>query len=171
MATISGTISLTDTMQETPTGIPGGQPFYTSLTPKWAVASGTASDLADTKYVKTLTLSATPTALDLTNLTDPFGNSINFARVKSILVQNTATTSGYTVLMGYATTTTNAWTGLISNPGQLTIQPSSAYNNAWIQFVAPATIGWVVSSTSKLLQFDPGSNTIQLAIEIIGCSV
>src|SRR4051812_25227692 len=120
---ISGQIVINSNLAQTPSGIPGAQPLYTNQSYGWVVAPGTGSNQADRKYVKQMTLSATPTVLDLTNLLDPFGNAISFARVKEFLIVNTSTTSGQVVLLGYATTTANAWTSILSNPGQITIHP------------------------------------------------
>jgi hypothetical protein len=56
----------------------------------------------------------------------------------------------------------------LSNPGTITIEPSTTSNaGAWIQ-TAPNTTGWAVSSSSKLIQLDPGANTITVDVEIVG---
>lgn len=150
--------------------VPGAQPLATQQSSALTVTSGTGSDQADLKYVKSLTLVATPTVLYLTALADPFGGTVNFARVKSILIINTSTVSGQAVLMGYSTTTANAWTGFLSNPGQISIRSSTTTNQGVFLALAPGATAWPVSSTSKLLQLDPGANTIRVNVEIVGAS-
>jgi hypothetical protein len=175
MATITGSQSLKSSLQVSSTTIPGAVPLATSLAVGFKPAQppgtiGTA-DNADLAYVKTLTLSATPTALDLTNLTDPYGNGITFARIRSIYLKNRSTINGQTVAVGFASTTSNSWVGPISNPGQITIQPSTSTNDGVLYLTAPNTSGWAVSSTSKLLNLDPGSYSITIDLILLGCSV
>jgi len=175
MSTLLGSITVTSVMtQATAATIPGGQPLANQTQSRFAIASpaGAAgsADNADLKYSAILPLAATPTVLDLTALKDVLGNPISFARVRSILISNPATVDGQVVKLGYAAATANAWTGLISNPGQLTIEPSSALNPGVLALTAPNTTGLPVTSTSKLLNLDPGAATIALSIEIVGCS-
>lgn len=175
MSILNGTISGASAVSQTASGVPGASPLLTQQTPRWTLPNppGTAgtADNADRKYSKTLTLSATPTVIDLTSFPDIFGNTTSMARVRRVYILNKSTTDGQVVLLGYATTTTNAWTGLVTNPGQLTVSPSSAANSGWFEYVAPNTTGLVVTSSNKLLQLDPVANTIICDVEIIGCSV
>lgn len=144
----------------------------TNTTCKTSYTNGTAADKIDLLHRKTYTLAAAPTVLDLNGgtLLDPLGNACAFARIRRIRIKFLDTTDGHTLKLGYSTTTTNAWTGLLSNPGQLTLQASSAANDAWIEINAPNTTGMAVSSTNKLLQLDPGSSTYTIILEIDGCS-
>jgi hypothetical protein len=176
MATLVGSISVSSIMsQASASNIPGGQPVTSLIRPKFTIAvpAGTAgtADNCDVKYSMPLTLAGTPTVLDLTNLKDVLGNAISFGRVRSITITNLATGDTFIVHLGYATTTANAWTALVSNPGQLTIAPSSLLNPGVFVMIAPNTTGYLVTSTSKLLNLDPGANTIPIQIEITGCSV
>jgi hypothetical protein len=169
---VSGSISISSNLTQTPVSLPGATPVRTAFTSTWTVASGTAADQADRKYAKPLTLAAgTPTVLDLTALTDLEGNPVNFARVKSIIGVNRSQVPGQVVLFGYATTTANAHVGIVSNPGQMVIRPSTATNPGVFAFVAPDADGFVVGPTSKLIQLDPGAHTIELDLEICGSSV
>jgi hypothetical protein len=169
---ITGLISINSSLaQSAPSTLPGVQAIYSTQAAQFSVAAGTGADQADTKYLQKLILAATPTVLDLTALTDCYGASISFARIKSILVVNTSTTSGQVVTLGYSTTTTNAWTSFLSNPGQIIVEPSTTTNQGTLLVLAPGATGWPVSSTNRLFNLDPGANTISCQIEIVGASV
>ncbi len=143
-------------------------PFNTKQSMVFKIAGNVpgSADNVDKKYSADLTLSSTPTIIDLNALFDPFGASFSFAKVRSILIRNRSTTSGQTITLGYATTTTNAWTSLFT--GQIVIQPSTATNQGLFVMLSPND-GWAVSSTNKLLSL-VGSTTIQATIEIMGSS-
>lgn len=173
MATITGQTKVATNWAQTLTGVPGSaQSVSVQQSAQFQVTtSGTAADQADLKFTATLLLAASPTVLDLTSLTDIYGGSVNFKRVRSITIVNKAATDGFTVKFGYSTTTSNAWTGIVTNPGQITINPSTAANNGIFVMTSPTATGWAVTSTNKLLNLDPGANTVAVDIEIVGCSV
>lgn len=129
--------------------------------------NGTASNQVDTLYAKQLTLTGATQTIDLTSLTDPAGNSINFARVRELIVVNTATTAGYDVKVEAGAS--NGWAVL---------PPSSApvytrYSGT-LRISDPVSTGGsngnVVSGTSKTITFDPGANTIVINVLIVGGS-
>ncbi len=175
MSVITGSQKLTSELQIASTTIPGGVALASSISvgfkPAQPAGTAGAADNVDVPFIKTLTLSATPTVLDLTNLTDPYGVPISFARVRSVYIKNRSTTDGQNVLFGFSGTTTNAWTALVSNPGQNTIHASTATNDGVFYHVASTSTGMVVSSSNKLLNLDPGANTIVVDVIILGCSV
>jgi hypothetical protein len=168
---ITGQILLSSNLTQTPVDLPGAKPVSTNPNASWSVASGTGSDQADLKCARTLHLVGAAQQLDLTSLTDLQGNPIDFARVKSLILINRSKTPGNVVLFGFATTSTNAHTAIVSNPGQVTIRPSSLSSGAGTAFVAPDATGYPVGPSSKLLNFDPGAATIDLDVEILGASV
>lgn len=131
--------------------------------------SGTASGQVDTLYAKSFTLAAsTPTAIDLTTLTDPAGNAINFARVREFVVQNTTATAGYDVKV-YATGT-NGWSPVPPSTSPLTVRYGSVFRMS-DKFSTGAGNGNIVTSTSKSVTFDPGSNgPITINVMILGGS-
>jgi hypothetical protein len=92
-------------------------------------------------------------------------------RKDHVQVVNTSQIDGQNVLMGYASTTTDAWVGMLSNPGQVVIGPSTAANQGVFVATSPGTSGWAVSGSSYLLNFDPGANTIVISVTILGASV
>ncbi len=162
---VSGNASIASHWTQS-TAILGAQPIQVNNTSQFNAASGTGADQASLKYAKALTLAAAPTVLDLTSLADADGNTISFAAVRWIKVTNTSTT--HTFLVGYAATTANAWVSWIGNPGQLIVPASTAANPGAIGAIAPTLAGLAVSSTNKLLQLDPGANTVGATVEIVG---
>lgn len=172
MANVTGQLSLSTNWSQVITGVPGSsQQIAAQQSPKFVVtASGTAADQADLKYTSSFTLAATPTILNLKSLLDIFGGAIVLVKVRSITIVNKATTDAFVLLMGYATTTSNAWTSLVTNPGQITIAPSTATNNGMFAMTAPNTTGWAVGTSNRLLNLDPGANSIPIDIEIVGTS-
>lgn len=175
--TISGTTQVGTALTAVAgSGLFGNPPAYAiQATDTVTYAAGTGAGKIDRIYSYAGTISSA-TVIDLTNFTDWLGNTgQSMARVRFIGVRLTSTTDGQDLKFGYATTTANAWTGLISNPGQLIIKPAYAPTTGpagvgTFQMDAPNTTGWPVSSTSKLVQFDPGSNTLAVKILILGCS-
>jgi hypothetical protein len=134
-----------------------------------SLANGTAADQCNLQYINTLALVAsTPQALNLQSLTDVYGNSLSFSKIRQIIINMKSTTDGQTLTLGYGTTTANAWTSLVSNPGTITLQAATTNNNAVFVLTAPNTTGWAVGSSNRLLQFDPGSATFNVDVLIWG---
>jgi hypothetical protein len=86
MANVTGTVSVQTNFQQTSTGLPVNIPVTVQQNLRFNPTNGTAADQVDTKYTTTLTLAAAPTTIDLTNVKDVFGNTITFARVRSVLI-------------------------------------------------------------------------------------
>ena len=133
-------------------------------------ANGTAADQVNLVHHKTYSLAAAATALNLYDgsLLDAQGNACAFRKVRRLRIKHLGTTDGHTLAVGYAALTSNAWTAPVTNPGQLTIYPSSSTNDGWWELTAPTTSGMTVSNTSKLLNLDPGANTFDVLVEIDG---
>lgn len=130
-------------------------------------ANGTASNQVDTIYSKQITLSATTTTLNLTTLTDPAGNSINFARVREFIVVNTSSTAGYDVKVEAGAS--NGWSPLPPSTSPLYARYSGS-----LRISDPVSTGTgngnVVTSTSNTITLDPGANTITVNVLIVGGS-
>lgn len=178
--TVTGTSTVTSNFTSTNTAglLGGGVSYNPNETVTNQYSAGTAANQVDRLYTFTGVIAAsTPLVVDLTNWTDLFTGATgqSFARVRHVQIQNLETTAARVLLIGYATTTANAWTSLLSNPGQLTLRPGSVNNTVTgagvFQFDAPNTTGWAVGPTNRLLQFDPGANPILCKIIIAGCSV
>lgn len=171
--TTSGTY--TDGSQETNTGLPGSvTPIAINQTFRHNLANGSAADQVQKIYAATLAFTGSAIVLNLfdsssgVQVTDLYGTPIVFSAVKKIYIKHKGTTDAQPLKMGYSGTTTNAWTAIVSNPGQIFLQPSTANNDGGILMVAPNTTGWAVATGSKLLNLDPGANTFNADIVIVG---
>lgn len=176
MSVVTSSGTWTDTAQQTPVNLPGTvTPVTVNNTLSYTFANGTAADQVTKLYVATLTLSAAATVLNLfdnssgTQITDVYGTAISLTVVRKLYIKNKSTVNTEVLLLGSSGTVSNTWTGLFTNPGQITIEPSTASGNGGgCVFVAPNTAGWVVSTSSKLFRLDPGAATFNVDIEILG---
>lgn len=144
------------------------------------IVNGTGAGKVDLMHAKQYSLAATPTTIDLTNLLDPNGGAVNFARVRLIAAFVQSTTATYTVVMspgasnGFILFTGS--TGLITVPagytytdvsGNVSTIASKLFIEDWASIGAN---GYITSGTTKTLKFDPGANTVTMNLLILGCS-
>jgi hypothetical protein len=130
-------------------------------------ANGTLSNQVDTIYAKTITLAGTTQTIDLTSLTDPAGNAINFARVREFIVVNSATSAGFDLKVEAGS----------SNP-VIFIPPVANFllcrYSGTLRISDPVSTGSgngnVVTSSTKTITFDSGANTITFLVLIVGGS-
>jgi len=162
------TASASSVSQSTETPSNTNLPPYTvgPTTLKANLANGSAADQVQQQYIATLSLAGAAQTIDLTSLTDPLGVAVNFTAIKRLRVRHKGTTDGQNLTMKPGTT--NGWTALLNSAGTLAICPATGNNPAWVEFVAPNTTAWAVSSTSKTITFDPGANTYGVDLEIYG---
>lgn len=176
MATIQGTLNFNAAFNQiVSSGVVSTQNIPASLGINWTPTSGTGTGAVDLCYAKQLSLAGSATTLDLTSVTDLSGASVSFARVRLIVVQNLATTAGYTVTIGAAAS--NQWTGFLgTTTSTLVLQPNVGATTNHSAFVATdiystgSSTGAYVDSTHKSLKLDPGANTISVNVFILGCS-
>jgi hypothetical protein len=130
--------------------------------------NGTGSLQTDTLYAKPLTLSATPTTVDFTSVTDPGNASVTFARSRLFFVYNPAATAGYDC--GVYHGASNGWAQLPASANPL----YARYGGGFILLVDPTSTGAgngdVITSTSKTVVFDPGANTLTVYVIMAGGS-
>lgn len=175
MANVTGTVRTNIAFQIAGTGWLSGsaQSVAPPTTPQSTYANGTAANAVDLIYATTLTLSATPTTLDLTSLTDPLNGAVAFARVREVYIRNNATTDGWNLVVGPGAS--NGWAGtsqFFGASSTVNVGPSTANpNTGKLAFSAPNTTGYVVDGTHKTLKLDPGANTFTVEILIAGSSV
>lgn len=167
--TVTGTVAFDAKFNESVTT---GFPTAVSVTQEISQndnypTAGTASGQCDTLFAKQYTLSGTTTTIDLTSLTDPAGNSITFARVREFIVQNTATTAGYDVKVEAGAS--NGWGPLPPSTNPLYCRYGSVVRVS-DKLSTGSGNGNVVTSTSKTVTFDPGSNTVTINVLIVGGS-
>jgi len=176
VANVTGSIRIKSAMRQRLASVPPGASGVTSssvpIDLKFDVrTSGTDDDQADLKYTKTLSFAAAAQVLNLQSLTDVQGNAVVLARVKSIIGKFRGAVEGNTLKLGYAALTSNAWTSLVSNPGQITFEAySTDANDAGFAILAPGD-GYDVGASNRLLNLDPGAATFSLDLEIVGASV
>lgn len=175
MSVVTSSGTFTDTTQQNPSGLPGNvTPIASNNTLKHNFANGSGSDQVQLTYLKTLSFTGAAIVLNLfdntsgTQVTDPYGNAISFSAIRKIVIKHKGTTDNQPLKVGYSGTTANAWTALVSNPGQIFVMPSSSTNDGGAVFISPNTTGWAVSTSSKLLNLDPGANSFSVDIEITG---
>ena len=172
MAVVTGSIKTQTNFAQALTGLPGGaQSISASQNFGFApTVSGVLADQVDTKHTRTYALAAsTPVTLDLTNLADIQNNPITFARVRSVSIVVRSQVDGQVLLLGGAGT--NAWVAICSSTtATITVYPSTAGNQGYFAWTCPNTTGAPVTSTSKLLKLDPGTNAFSVDVEITGCS-
>jgi hypothetical protein len=170
MTIASGQISVT--YQATPsktiaTGVQTGT-AQARINKSWAISSGTVLDKADQmySYYQSITGSSSVT-LDLTSLADAFGDVVNFARVKAIIVVNKSTANSITV--GNAT---NPFEGWISAAGTITIPASTATNESWFAFSTPNATAFAVTagSADELEITNDGATASIVEVMIIGAT-
>jgi len=171
MAVVTGSIRVGTLSTQTPTTLPGTiTPATVTQSINTTFGNATTADNVDLKYTATLTFTAsTAQTLDLTALTDIYGGTVNFARIRSITISITSpTTDGATLTIGAAGT--NPWAAILGTTGTYIMQaPTSTNASMWIA-TAPNTTGWITGGSSKNLKLTPSAHAIVAAIEIMGAS-
>ena len=167
-AVVSGTVN---------TNISFGQQITTSVTPYTAPAAaqftntysnGTGSNQVDTLYAKAIVLSAAPTTVDLTNFTDVGGNtSVSLARVREWSSTTWTPTRP----------TPSRWPPAAPTAGPCSLpngaprrSPPTAASCGSATRRPPDRQRHVVTSSSKTVTFNPGSNTVTIYVIAAGGS-
>lgn len=130
--------------------------------------NGTASGQIDTLYAKPLTLAGATTTVDFTSVTDLGGASVTFARGRLFMVYNPDTNASHDVKVSQGAS--NGWAPL----GTSTNPQWARNNGGFLLMVDPISTGSgngnVITSTSKTVLFDPGSNTVTVYVIMAGGS-
>ena len=134
-----------------------------------SLANGTGLDQADLCFADQRTLGATTAeTLDLSgSLTDDFGDTLAFARIKGIIIALNTTTAGYTLEIGGAAS--NQFAAIVGDgASDKIIVRAGGFLILW----APdATAYAVTNSASDLLKINnPNAASIIYDIILIGCS-
>ena len=115
---------------------------------------------------RTITAASGTDDLDLMALTDPHGDSVSFALIHEVHIQNLNTTSGDDLYVGGAGVANNAWNALFNtdDDAQQTFGPGG------IMSVGNKTDGWAVDASNKVLRIENGTtgSTITYDIVVIG---
>lgn len=129
------------------------------------LTNGTGANQANIKYSASITLAAlATTSLNLQSLTDGFGNSLNFARIKDLYVENSSVSSASAITVGSATT--NTFCSVLS-AGNINIRNGA---HAHLGVAADAT-AWPTNSGNQMeIANLDGSNAATVKISIIGAN-
>lgn len=169
MAVVTGTVQLVTGFNQTVTsGLVTAQTLPASIGLTTPYGNGTGAGQINLIYARQLTLVAsTPQTIDLTALADLSGATVNFARIRELVIQVVTSTSGFDVTLGAAAS--NPWAPFWGTTGTDTVFAGSIR-----YFTDPtsvgAGVGAVTSGTSKNLKLDPGSKNLTLNLLIAGCS-
>jgi hypothetical protein len=98
----------------------------------------------------------TPDSIDLTALTDPLGQALNFTKVSAILINNLSTTVGRDLTIGGGTN------------GLFTAAPNPVKANGGIWFLADPTAQITVDGTHKIITVAIAAGTDSYNITVIG---
>jgi hypothetical protein len=170
-ATVTGNSQHNITFTQTPTtGFNAGKPYPLSESYKtFFAASGVGADQVDGVSAFVLTfVASTPQSIDLTALTDQFGQSITCARVRAIAFKVQWQTDNVPLLVGAAGS--NPWTGFLGATSVMSVFPSSSVNDGYTIIAAPQTTGMPVSSGSKILLMNPQTAAGTVVLVIATCS-
>jgi hypothetical protein len=125
---------------------------YTGAPQKGFERAFSSSDITKLSFAN-YSVTTTPTTIDLTSLTDPFGNAVNFATVKNLLIINNDATNSLTIGGG-----TN---GLFA---ALPFNLSGDSKGTCLNLTTSIT----VDSTHKILKLLATAGTISVDVFVIG---
>lgn len=168
-STVSGTTSVSVNITDvSTTGLAGtSQATATinlgSTTTQWTAGSSNAAGTCDIVYSHHFTLAASPTSINLQSLAGPNGETFVCAHVRFIALRITSL-DGKTLAIGAAGS--NEFDGFLGNGDLFTAYPGSPY----ILLNAPLATAPVVDSTHRLIKVDPGANTVDVDVVILGNS-
>lgn len=165
--TVSGTVVLNVAFTELATSVTQYQ-IPIAATSSLNYTNGTASNQVDTVYAKSVSLAATTQTLALNSLTDPAGNTINFARVRELIIINTSAVAGCDLQVYQGTS--NGWAPL----GATSASPGYARYGGLFRLSDPlstgAGTGNVTGGSSYNITLNSGANTVTFLIIIVGGS-
>ncbi len=131
------------------------------------LTNGTGAGNVNVLYAAQLTIAASgTTTIDLATLTDYFGNSIAFVRIKSLYIENSSLGKASAIAVGNAGS--NPFAGIIS-PGTATI---SIRNGAcfFVGMAADATAYAVGTGVNLLITNSDSVNAATVNVVISGCN-
>lgn len=169
MATVTGTSSVNGGFnQVVSSGLVQSQTLPASISLTTQYTNGTGAGQVDLIYAKRLSLVAsTPQTLDLTSIADLSGATVNFARVRELILRVVTTTVDFNVTLGAAAS--NAWAAIWGASGTHVVMAGSI-----LYITDPTTVGaskgMYTGGSSKNLKIDPGSNNVTVDLIIVGCS-
>lgn len=150
---LSGTFSSADDLTTV------SQSIGISVQQSWT--NGTDSNQANQFYSDQITASASAESIDLAgSLTDVFGSTITFTKVRGLYVRNRATTTAFDLTIAGNFMTTSVIGGSSQN---LVLEPGGV-----LLLTAPVDGYVVTAATADVISFDPGANTVTFDVAIYG---
>jgi hypothetical protein len=145
----------------------GDATFPIALTQAISLLNGTGAGQADLIFTDTRTLTASATEdLDLAgSLTDAYGATMTFARIKALIVK---AASGNTNNVNITRPASNGVPLFLAASDGIPVRPAGGF--AW--FCSDATGVAVTASTGDLITFtnSAGSTSVTYTVILIGCS-
>jgi hypothetical protein len=165
MANITSDLRISSRATSTGTG-DTGTPIFTSLVEVTSSqASGTTSGKQDLLWEDTGTAAiSTPVDIDLAgSLTDKFGVAVVFAEITRLTIKNNETGTGKTLTVGAGSSPWISW--LKATGDAIVIAPGGTFvlDNPLDGYPVTAT-------TADILRLDPGANSVNYTIQILGRS-
>lgn len=163
---VSSNSQLKFNLTQTGTGLISGTQVPIPLTLQSIFTDGNGADQIDGIYADTIPFTAsTAQTLDLQSLTDIFGASLSFAKVRLIAINVKSTTDGASLTL--SPNASNGWTALGSSLN-LPILASTSNQDGYFTIAAPNTSGYAVASSDKALDLTPSAHAFDVDIIIAG---
>lgn len=122
--------------------------------------NGTGAGKVNERWTKGATATAAAVTYTLSSLTDALGRTIAFTKVRALLIVNKGTNA---LTVGDAGT--NPWVAPFGGATQTVTVPAGGA----LLLLAPDASGLAVTaSSSDQLKIDPGANTVEFEISIVG---
>lgn len=169
MAVVTGSSQIIATFNQTVTsGLIQSQTLPAGISLSTQYTNGTGANQINLLYAKQLTFAvSTPQTLDLTAIADLATATVNFARVRELVIQVVTTTSGAKLTVGAAAS--DPWAALWGTTGTNIVFAGTTYHFSDPTSVGSG-IGAVTSGTSTDLKLDPGAVIMVVNMLIAGCT-
>jgi hypothetical protein len=170
MANVSGNLAINAGLTQLVTsGLVTPQSIPAAVGQNIGYTNGTGASQCDLIHAKKYALVAsTPQSPDFTSITDLSGATVNFARIRELICWIDDTNLGHTVALGDAGS--NPLAAFWGTTGIQTIYPGGAVYRFSDPTSVGSSVGAVVTSSSKVLKIDPGSNGVNFNLIVLGCS-
>lgn len=143
----------------------GSVTYPVSYGANYLFTDGTGADNAKEMWTDTRTLTASATEnLDLVGvLTDVFGNTLTFTKIKALIVKADAANTNDVMVGGHATAAASTFFGDATDKAR--VRPGGM-----VAFVSPDATGYAITATTDLLTItnSAGSTSVIYTIIVIG---
>lgn len=163
MSILSGSIDIREALRRTNANALSTPSEDCSYNIAQALANGTGVGEAQYFYSRRLSLAGAAQTLDIYGgLTDGLGATLNFATVRALIIHNRSSTTGHILTIGNAAS--NQFAGFLGAVDDTVIlRPGGT-----IVLLAPRDGYPVTQAAADLLKLDPGANTFDVDVIIVG---